>query len=90
MSDESAPKKKFKIIFNKDACIGAFNCIYQDPRHWKTAPFDNRKVDLEAALQNEDTKFFEKIVEDGKFDPKVEASCPVAAIKIVEVKDEKE
>ena len=87
MPEESKPLKK-KIIFNKEACIGAFNCIYQDPRNWKQAPNDNRKVDLHEALQNEETKFFEKIVDADKVDPKVEASCPVAAIKIVDHKEE--
>jgi ferredoxin len=85
MTEQTA--KKFKLVFDKGACIGAFNCIYQDPRNWKQAAFDNRKVDLASALQNPQTKLFEKVVEEGKFDPKVVQSCPVQAIKIVELKE---
>jgi len=79
---------KFKIIFDKEACIGAFYCISADPKNWINAPYDNRKVDLRHGVFNPDTKKFEKIVEESEFQQEAEATCPVLAIRIVEISEE--
>ena len=77
--------KKFKITFDKDACIGAFYCISTDPKNWVNAPYDNRKVDLRGGVFNPGTRRFEKIVDEDGFQQEAEATCPVLAIKIEEI-----
>lgn len=80
--------KHFKIIFDKEACIGAFNCISLDPRNWKMAPFENKKVDLANAIFDQATNKFESVVSEEEVQLEAEATCPSAAIKIVEISEE--
>ncbi|MBI2583791.1 MAG: ferredoxin [Candidatus Aenigmarchaeota archaeon] len=79
--------KKFKIVFDKEACIGAFFCISTDPKNWVNAPYDNRKVDLRNGIFNPETKKFEKVVNEDEFMEEAEKTCPVFAIKIVEISE---
>ena len=72
-----------KVVFDRNACIGAFACVAADPDHWKYA--DDGKVDLEGAKE-ENGKFI-LIVDDEKALAALKASaeaCPVYAIKIEE------
>lgn len=81
-------KKKFKIIFNREACIGAFYCMSADPRNWKMAAHDNRKVDLAGALEDTENKAWILPVEEGEFKREAEERCPVSAIHITEISEE--
>ncbi len=81
-------KKKFKIIFNREACIGAFYCMSSDPKNWKQAPHDNRKVDLAGATENKEAKVWVKAVTEDEMKKEAEERCPVRAIQIVEISEE--
>jgi ferredoxin len=81
-------KKKFKIVFNREACIGAFYCMSADPKNWKQAPHDNRKVDLAGASENKEAKVWVKAVDEGELKKEAEERCPVQAIQIVEISEE--
>ena len=80
--------KKFKIIFDRDTCIGAFYCMSSDPKNWKMAPHDNRKVDLADAIEDKENKKFILPVTEEEFKREAEERCPVQAIQIVEISEE--
>ncbi len=78
---------KYKIIFDRNTCIGAFNCINISPKYWEKA--DDGKVNLKEAKLNEETRKYELIADDENFEINFEAgeACPsgsIAAIKILE------
>lgn len=76
---------KFKIIFDRNTCIGAFACVASAPDFWKYA--DDGKVDL-AGATDEGNGMYSLIVEDEKAIEALKASaeaCPVYAIKVEQV-----
>jgi ferredoxin len=78
---------KYKIIYDRDVCIGAYACAAASPDLWLFA--DDGKADLKGAVLNEATKKWEIIVDEADFDDSQAAmeSCPVYAIKIVKLDD---
>lgn len=79
--------KKYKVIFDREACIGALACNAVAPDFWDLS--DDGKVDLRNAKKREDGKW-ELIIEAKDFEINKESadSCPVYAIVIEEVKEE--
>ena len=78
---------KYKIIYDRDACIGALGCLGVTEELWKLA--DDGKVDLKGAVFNEETQKWELIVGEKDFDiaKASEDSCPVQVIKVVKIDD---
>ncbi len=78
--------KKYKVIFDREACIGALACNAVAPEYWLLA--DDGKVDLKGAKQRADGKW-ELLIEEKKYAINKEAadSCPVSAIVIEEVEE---
>jgi len=78
--------KKYRVIFDREACIGALACNAVAPELWELA--DDGKVDLKGATKREDGKF-ELIIDESQVDQNKEAadSCPVYAIVIEEVEE---
>ncbi len=78
---------KYKVIYDRDACIGAFACIAAAPDFWKFA--DDGKADLKQAKFNPETKKWELIITDKEYAEQKAASevCPVGVITIEEIKD---
>ena len=81
---------RYKIEFDRELCIGALACTAVAPDFWPTA--EDGKVDLTGAKYNEETKKWELIIEEKDFDINNEAAevCPVEAIKIIKLDDDKE
>jgi ferredoxin len=79
---------KYKIIFDKEACIGVLACSAAAAKFW--IPKD-KKVDLKGAKYNEKTKKYELIIDEKDFAANQEAAdvCPVEAIKIEKIEDKK-
>lgn len=80
---------RYKIIYDRDACIGAFACSAAAPDFWLFN--EDGKADLKNATYNKETKRWELIVEhEQDFDDNQAAaeSCPVFAIKIEKLDDE--
>ncbi len=77
---------KYKIIFDRDTCIGVLACVAVDPEHWESADGEP-KVDLQDAEYNEETGKYELIIPEEQYEPAKESEqvCPVAAIEVVEV-----
>ena len=77
---------KYRIVFDRTICIGAFACNAVAPELWKLA--EDGKVDLVGAKKREDGKF-ELIVDEKDLALNKEAaeSCPVYAITVEEVQE---
>ena len=78
---------KYKIEFDREACIGALSCYAAAPKFWPRA--DDGKVDLTGAEFNKDTKKWEVIITSKDFEVNKEAEevCPVFVIKITKIED---
>lgn len=76
--------KKYRIIFDRETCIGALACNAVAPDVWELA--EDGKVDLKGATKRDDGKW-ELVVDESKIVQNKEAadSCPVYAIVIEEV-----
>ncbi len=74
---------KYKIIFDREACIGALACARVAPEFYIIA--NDGKVDLKNAEFNEKTQKYELIIEEKDlYDNKdAEDVCPVKAIEII-------
>jgi ferredoxin len=78
---------KYKIIFDKEACIGALACLAVDEKYWED---DNEgKVNLKGSTINPETGNQELIIEEEDLEIQKEAAevCPVEAIVIEKVED---
>tara|TARA_Y100000034_G_C6870783_1_gene397536 strand:- start:1260 stop:1496 length:237 start_codon:yes stop_codon:yes gene_type:complete len=76
---------KYKIIYDREACIGALGCLGVSEEMWELK--DDGKVDLKGATFNEETQKWELIVDDLDIAKASEDSCPVQAIKVEEIED---
>ena len=78
---------KYKIEFDREACIGALSCYSAAPKFWPRS--DDGKVDLKGAIYNKDTKKWELIItsKDIDINKEAEESCPVFVIKITKIED---
>jgi ferredoxin len=78
--------KKYKIEFDREACIGALACSAAAQDEW--LPSKDGKVDLKDSVFNEKTKRWELIVEESKLERHKEAAelCPVKVIVVTELR----
>ncbi len=79
---------KYKMIFDREACIGAIACSAIAPDHWLQA--DDGKVDLKDATFNEDTKKWELIIDEKDLELLKESAevCPVDVIFFEKIEEE--
>jgi ferredoxin len=79
-----AVKKKIKIIYDREACIGAAACAVVAPKYWKIA--SDGKADLLNGKKNKKTGKWELEVEvdedEAKKIKESAISCPVQVIII--------
>ena len=77
---------KYKVIFDREGCIGALACAAVDPDKWIIS--SDGKVDLKGAKKRADGKF-EAIIEarDLQINKDAAEVCPVNVIKIEEMKE---
>lgn len=77
---------KYKITFDKDACIGVLACSAAAAKFW--IPKGN-KVDLKGAKYNEKTKKYELIIDEKDYEINQEAAdvCPVEAIQVEKIEE---
>jgi ferredoxin len=79
---------KYKIIFDRDICIGVLACVAVDADHWKAADGE-AKADLKDAEYNEETGKYELVIEADEYPVAKESAevCPVDAIVVEELDD---
>ena len=75
----------FKILFDRNKCIGAYTCVQEDPDSWK--PADDGKVNLEKSKQTS-SGIFERVVPEAEVEKARTgaAVCPVSAIQVMQIK----
>ena len=71
---------KYKVIFERKACIGSFACVSANAERWKEN--DDGKADLKGGEAKGDN--FEVIIEESELEKMKEAAvlCPVNVIHI--------
>ena len=57
---------RYKIIFDREVCIGALACNVVAPEFWKLAK--DGKVDLQGAKYNKENDKFELIIDEKYLD----------------------
>ena len=80
---------KYKLIYDREACIGVAACEAVSTLLWKMNE-DENKADLLEAKKNEETGKWERIIETEEeiYDAKESvAVCPVEIIQIEEIKE---
>jgi ferredoxin len=79
---------RYKVLYDRDACIGAFACSAAAPDFWLFN--EDGKADLKHATYNKETKIWELII-DGEQDyddnQAAAESCPVFAIKLEKIEE---
>ncbi len=75
---------KYKVVFDRNTCIGALACSAAHPELWKNA--NDGKVDLIGGKKRKDGEF-EIIIDESKFKAYKDSAdaCPVSAIKIEKI-----
>jgi len=79
---------KYKVVFDREDCIGAAACVAAYPEMWKMAK--DGKADLKGSKEKSEN-LFELEIDDNqleKFKAAV-AACPVSVIHIFDKKSEK-
>lgn len=77
----------YKIIYDRNSCIGAGECEAISKRLWKV---DNEgRAVLKGAKLNEKTGNYELVITDEEFKEQetVVGSCPIACIRLEKIKD---
>ncbi len=75
-------KKKYKIVYVKNECIGAFACIAAEPGTWKES-VEGDKADLIEGV-NEGDEVYVKEVDELDNNMEAAQSCPVNCIHIID------
>lgn len=75
-------KKKYRIIYVKKECIGAYACVSAEPSTWKEAKAED-KADLIGGI-NEGDEVFVKEVDSLENNMEAAQSCPVNCIHIID------
>src|SRR4051812_38715649 len=78
---------KYKVIYDREACIGSFACSAAAPDFWIYN--EDGKADFKGATFNAETKRWELVIEESDYDDNQAAAetCPVYAIKIEKIDD---
>ncbi len=71
---------KIRIIYDKDACIGAAACAAMDPKYFEMN--EEGKAELKGSKKNKDGKY-ELIIDENDDTYQAAESCPVLAIKLI-------
>ena len=75
---------KYKIVFERDVCIGAASCVAVAPTVWE---LDNEnKAVLKGGNKTSNPNIFEKEIDEKDLQLNLDAAraCPVNAIHIIE------
>ena len=73
---------KYKVIFERKACIGSFACVAANAERWSEN--DDGKADLTGSTANGDN--FEVTIEETELEKMMEAAklCPVNVIHVID------
>jgi len=82
-------KKRYRIIYNREECIGAAACIAAYPERWEMA--DDGRADLKGGKKNDDNSVQELEISEDEFKQMMDAAqaCPVSVIHIEDLEAKK-
>ncbi len=82
---KNGQKKRYKIVYEREACIGAAACVAAYPERWEIV--DDGKADLKGASQNDDNSVQELEVDEEEFQKMLDSAqaCPVNVIHIIDL-----
>ena len=75
---------KYRVIFDKEACIGVLACVPVNPKYWESD--DQGKVILKGGKLNKDGKW-EIIIDEKDLQMNIDSAeiCPVLAIVVEKI-----
>ena len=73
--------KRYKIIYKRNECIGAFACVAAEPKEW--AENEDNKADLVEGI-HEGEEVYIKELDDLGNNLEAAQSCPVNCIHIID------
>ncbi len=79
--------RKYKIIYDRNLCIGAGTCVAINPKSWELDNSDNKANLLNSKPKEENIDTFELEIDESTFNIEMEAAkgCPVNCIHIIDV-----
>lgn len=83
MSDE--PTKRYKIIYDRDGCIGAAACSAVAPEDWEIVA-DGKADLLQGKEEEEGSDIWVRYIDEEELQRNMDAAeaCPVNVIKIID------
>ena len=85
VKDKNGNKKRYKIVYDREGCIGAAACVAAYPDRWSLA--DDGKADVKDGTQIDDNTVQELEFTEEEFQKMMDSaqSCPVNVIHIVDL-----
>ena len=76
---------KYKIIYDRNNCIGSFSCVVVAPKFWEVN--EDNKADLKHGIFNEKTGYYELMIEAEDYKTALDSAevCPVNVIMIEQI-----
>ncbi len=85
VNHKNGEKKRYKIVYDREGCIGAAACVAAYPERWSLA--DDGKADVKDGTHNDDNT--EQVLEftEEEFQKMMDAAqaCPVTVIHIIDL-----
>lgn len=78
--------KRYKIVYDKDECIGAFACVAAEPDTWEMDD-SGAKADLKGFDEQNEDQYIKYVDELGE-NLLAAQSCPVNCIHIIDQEKE--
>lgn len=80
-------KKRYKIVYDREGCIGAAACVAAYPERWQLADDGKADVQGEGMTKNDDNTVQELEFTEDEFQKMMDSAqaCPVNVIHIVDL-----
>ncbi len=85
VKDKNGNTKRYKIVYDREGCIGAAACVAAYPERWSLA--DDGKADVKDGTQNDDNTVQELEFTEEEFQKMMDSAqaCPVNVIHIIDL-----
>lgn len=85
VNHKNGQKKRYKIIYDREGCIGAAACVAAYPERWSLA--DDGKADVKDGTHNDDNTEQQLEFSEEEFQKMMDSAqaCPVNVIHIVDL-----
>jgi len=82
---EEKPKKKYKVVYDREGCIGAAACAAVYPERWEIV--EDGKADLVGGTPKDDNEIQEFEFDEDELEKMMAGaeSCPVNVIHIIDM-----